>query len=131
MRRFQFAAFLLTLSLGSGSALAADASYPFVGSWIRADRSCTASPTRERVYTARDVISNRSKCTIRRVASGSGGYELFERCDRQGEKPANISEVIRMTGPDSMVLTRQTARLKLSRSLHFTRCPAGASKPGR
>ena len=113
------------------SASAADVTYPFVGSWVRSDRTCTATSTRERTYTAREVVSTRSRCTIRRVAHGSGGYELFERCERPNERPVNISEVIRMMGPDTMVLTRQTARLKLSRSLRFTRCaPAPSTPPG-
>jgi hypothetical protein len=130
MRRQRRLVALLTFLLVTASgAHAAEASYPFVGSWIRSDRSCVASPTRERVYTAKDVISNRSRCSIRRIASGSGGYQLFERCERPNEKPQNVNEIIRMTGPDSMVLTRQTARLKLSRSLHFTRCNAPPSSP--
>ena len=125
---------LVTLAWAS-TAAAADATYPFVGSWVRSDRTCTATSTRERTYTTREVVSSRSRCTIRRVAHGSGGYELFERCERPNERPVNISEVIRMTGPDAMVLTRQTARLKLSRSLRFTRCapapvaPSGGAKP--
>ena len=114
----------LALVVTAGSALAADPQYPFVGSWARSDRACSASGVRERTYSAREVVSPRGRCTIRRVAHGSGGFELFERCDRPGERPYNISEVIRMTGPDAMVLTRQTARLKLSRSLRFARCQA-------
>ncbi len=112
---------------------AADPTYPFIGSWIRADRSCAASPTRERVYTAKDVVSNRSKCTVRKIVSGSGAFELFERCERPNEKPYTVNETIRMTGSDSMTLIRQTARLKLSRSLRFTRCatPPVAPKLGR
>lgn len=118
-----------TLALCTGAAGATDPSYPFVGSWVRSDRTCTASAARERTYTPKEVVSSRSRCGIRRVAHGSGGYELFERCERAGERPANISEIIRMTGPDTMVLTRQTARLKLSRSLRFTRCAAASQSP--
>ena len=122
---------LLVLALSwAATAGAAEASYPFMGSWVRSDRACTASPARERTYTAKEVISSRSRCSIRRVAHGSGGYELFERCERPNEKPVNVSEIIRMTGPDAMVLTRQTARLKLSRSLRFTRCAAVQPPPG-
>jgi hypothetical protein len=125
----RLAASLIVLFAAASGVRAAEPSYPFVGSWVRSDRSCSASATRERIYSARDVVSNRSRCTIRRIASGSGGYQLFERCERPNEKPFNVSEIIRMTGPDSMVLTRQTARLKLSRSLHFTRCPTPPSSP--
>jgi hypothetical protein len=129
MRQARLAMGLLLALLGTQAAGAAEASYPFVGSWVRSDRTCSASAARERVYTARDVVSNRSRCTIRRIASGSGGYQLFERCERPNDKPYTISEIIRMTGPDSMVLTRQTARLKLSRSLHFTRCSTPPASP--
>ena len=102
-----------------------------MGTWIRSDRACAASTLRERVYTAKDVTSSRGKCAIHRVAHGSGGYELFERCERPNEKPTTPSEIIRMAGPDAMVLTRRTARLKLSRSLHFTRCGETSSPPGK
>lgn len=122
------AALLLGMA-GLGIAAAAEATYPFVGSWVRSDRACSASAARERTYTAKEVVSSRSRCAIRRVAHGTGGYELFERCERPGDKPANISEIIRMTGPDTMVLTRQTARLKLSRSLRYTRCAVAAQSP--
>lgn len=78
-------------------------------------------------------MSNRSKCVIRKIVSGSGEFELFERCERPNEKPFTVSETLRMTGSDSMTLTRQTARLKLSRSLRFARCstPPVAPKLGR
>jgi hypothetical protein len=121
---------MLALSLTCGGAQAApEPTYPFVGSWVRSDRSCSASTSRERVYTARDVTSSRGKCAIRRVAHGSGGFEIFERCERPNEKSSNVSEIIRMTGADAMVVTRRTARLKLSRSLHFSRCTS-APAPG-
>lgn len=123
------AAVLAFTVLGLAAPRAAETTYPFVGSWVRSDRSCSATPARERVYTAKEVVSPRSRCSIRRIAAGSGGFELFERCERPNEKPSHISEIIRMTGSDSMVLNRQTARLKLSRSLHFTRC-APAAAPG-
>lgn len=106
-------------------AKAAEAPYPFEGAWVRSDRTCSATSTRERVYTARDVTSSRGRCTIRKVASGSGNsFELFERCDRPNERPSHVRETIQITGPTSMTLTRQTSRLKLSRSLRFTKCPA-------
>jgi hypothetical protein len=110
---------------------APEPAYPFVGTWIRSDRACSASTLRERVYTARDVTSNRGKCAISRVAHGSGGYELFERCERPNERPMNITEIIRMSGANAMTLTRRTARLKLSRSLHFNRCGEAQPASGR
>ena len=58
-------------------------------------------------------------------------YELFERCERPNERSAPVRETIRMIGPDSMTLTRQTARLKLSRSVRFTRCAASCGGAGR
>lgn len=131
----------LALAGLTGAAAAADPQYPFIGSWARSDRACSATGTRERTYSAHEVVSPRGRCSIRRVAHGSGGFELFERCERPNERPYNISEVIRMTGPDTMVLNRQVARLKLSRSLRFSRCqlaqpaaapsksPAALSKP--
>ena len=115
------AAVLLCLLPGLARA-APEPGYPFVGNWIRSDRACAASTSRERVYTSKEVTSSRGKCAIRKVAHGSGGYELFERCERPNEKAANVSEIIRMAGPDALILTRRTARLKLSRSLHFNRC---------
>jgi hypothetical protein len=121
----------LLLAGQAAGASGPDAAYPFIGNWIRSDRACSASTARERIYTAKDVTSNRGKCGIRRVAHGSGGFEIFERCERPNEKPANVSEIIRMAGPDAMVLTRRTARLKLSRSLHFTRCNTVAPNPGK
>ncbi|MDX7953339.1 hypothetical protein P7D22_19425 [Lichenihabitans sp. Uapishka_5] len=112
----------LTSTLAMTTAARAEPSYPFLGTWVRSDRACTPTATRERTYTPKEVISSRSRCSIRRVAHGSGGYEVFERCERPGEKPAAISEIIRMTGPDTMVVVRQTTRLKLSRGLRYTRC---------
>lgn len=108
---------------------AAEEHYPFVGAWIRSDRQCSATSTRERIYTPRDVVSSRGRCAIRKVAAGTGQtYELFEKCDRQTDRTNRVSEIIRMTGPDGMVLTRKTARLKLSRSIRFNRCPLPAPR---
>ena len=111
---------------------AAEPAYPFVGAWIRSDRQCSATSTRERIYTPREVIASRGRCFIRKIAAGANAtYELFEKCDRPSERTNRVSEIIRMMGPDSMVLTRKTARLKLSRSLHFTRCNIVAPNPGK
>ena len=109
---------------------AAESPYPFVGAWVRSDRLCSASSTRERVYTPRDVTSSRGRCVIRKIVAGSNAsFELFERCERPDEKPGRVSETIRMTGPDTMMLTRTTSRLKLSRSIRFTRCAVPVAKP--
>lgn len=114
-------------------ASAADSSYPFVGAWVRSDRTCSATSTRERIYSTREVLSSRSRCAIRKVVAGSNlTFELFEKCERPNERSTHVKETIRMQGPDSMTLTRQTARLKLSRSVRFTRCTPGTSpKIGR
>jgi hypothetical protein len=113
-------------------AQAAEGAFPFIGAWVRADRVCSATSTRERVYTPHDVISSRGRCVVRKVVAGSGAsYELFERCERPNERSSMVREIIRMTGPDSMTLTRQTTRLKLSRSVRFTRCAVPAANPAR
>ena len=119
----------ITLTFLTGASQAADGPYPFEGNWIRADRSCSASAARERIYTAHDVVATRGRCTIRKIAKSGTSFELFERCDRPNERASSVREVIRMTGPDAMVLNRQTARLKISRSLHFARCVAPAVPP--
>ena len=114
-------------------AAAADTPYPFLGAWVRADRTCSPTSTRERVYTVHDVVSSRGRCSIHKIVAGSNSsYELFERCDRPNERPSRVRETIRMTGADGMTLIRQTARLKLSRSVRFSRCPAPPlAKPTR
>lgn len=124
---------VLSVAVGlAGSATAAETIYPFFGAWVRADRVCSPTSTRERIYTPHDVTSSRGRCAIRKIVAGSNGtFEVFERCERPNERPTRVSETIRMTAPDSMMLTRQTARLKLSRSVHFNRCPVPVSKPAR
>lgn len=68
---------------------------------------------------------------IRRVIAGFGNqFELFEKCERPNDRPSRVTETIRMIGADTMILTRQTARLKLSRSVRFNRC-APSSRPMR
>lgn len=120
----------VSVGLWLSGAQAAESAYPFLGAWVRADRVCSATSTRERIYTPHDVVSSRGRCTIRKVVTGSGStYELFERCERPNERAAPVRETIRMTGPDSMMLTRQTTRLKLSRSVRYTRCAAPAAAP--
>ena len=124
-------AFALISGVWLTGAQAAEQTYPFLGAWIRSDRVCTPSSTRERIYTPHEVTSSRGRCTIRKISAGSNStFELFERCERPNERPSRISEIIRMTGADAMELTRQSARLKLSRKIRFTRCSVPAvSKP--
>ena len=117
----------------------ADAPYPFEGAWVRNPATCTPATVRERVYTAKEVISPRGRCMIRRVAAGYGAYELLEECRRTNERPTTVTETIRLTSPDSMVLKRQLSRLKIPRQIHYVRCKVAASpatpvpgvKPGR
>ncbi len=40
-----------------GSAAEGQPPYPFEGTWVRADRVCSAAAPRTRTYTARDVTS--------------------------------------------------------------------------
>ena len=119
-------ALLVALSLAalsqSGSATrAADASYPFEGTWVRANRACTATAPLARTYTSREVIGATVHCAVRKVAAGSGQFEIFEEC-RRGERPGNFTETIRMMGADAMVVRRQVARLKIARPLRYIRC---------
>lgn len=132
MRRLSLAVAALATCLAGAQAAAADSSYPFVGAWIRSDRQCSTTSTRERIYTPREVVSGRGRCIIRKVAGSNPTFELFEKCDRASDRTNRVSEIIRMAGPDSMTLTRKTARLKLSRSVRYARCPVpAASKPAR
>jgi hypothetical protein len=111
----------LSLIAMPGVALAADTALPFVGTWIRADRICSAGAVDIRIYTPKEVISSRSHCSIRRIASGSGAFELLEEC-RHNDRPMRVTEMIHMASPDNMTLKRQLSRLKIPRSIHFTRC---------
>ena len=112
---------------------AADAAFPFEGTWVRANRACTATAPLARTYTSREVTSAVSHCAVRKVATGSGLFEIFEEC-RRGEHPGNFTETIRMLGADAMVVRRQAARLKIARPLRFIRCtlaaPGAPPKPG-
>ena len=121
------------LALCCWSTLAKADPYPFEGTWIRADRVCSASATQVRTYSAKDVTSSLAHCTIRRVSSGSGAFELVEEC-RRNDRNQTVTETIRMSSPDSLVLKRQTSRLKIPRSLRYTRCsaaPAASVHPTR
>ncbi len=114
------------------SALAAEPNYPFEGTWVNATRVCTAAAPIVRTYTAHEVTFRTGRCGFRKVAMGSGQFEIFEECHR-AERPGNFTEIIRMLGPDVMQVRRQAARLKIARSQRFVRCSAaapGASKPG-
>ena len=115
------AALLCILSLVSSAALAAEPTYPFVGTWIRSDRVCLPSATRVRTYTAKDVTSSRGHCSIRRIASGSGNFELLEEC-RRNDRTQTVTEIIKVVTPDTMTLRRQFSRLKIPRTLRYSRC---------
>ena len=122
---------LVALGLSILPALAAEPSYPFEGTWVRANRACTATAPLARTYSAREVTGANTHCSVRKIASGAGQYELFEEC-RRAERPGSFTETIRMAGPDAMVVRRQVTRLKIARPLRFIRCSIaapGGSKP--
>jgi hypothetical protein len=129
--RFAALARVACLSLVAlpGAVLAAETPLPFVGTWIRADRVCSATAVEVRIYTPKEVTSLRSHCSIRRIASGSGAFELLEDC-HHNDRPTRVTEIIRMTSPDSLTLKRQMSRLKIPRSIHFIRCTIAAPAPG-
>lgn len=117
--------------------LAAEAPYPFEGTWLGVEHACTPAATRTRTYTSKDVVSALGHCGIRRITSGSGSFELREEC-RRNDRPVNVTETIRMTSPDSMVLRRQFTRLKIPRPIRFARCtitapaaPAQSAHPAK
>lgn len=107
---------------------AAEPSYPFEGTWVRANRVCAANAPRVRTYTGKDVSFPTGRCTFRKVATGGNQFEIFEDC-RRAERPGNYTETIRMLGPDLMQLRRQAARLKIARPLRYTRCTAAVAAP--
>ncbi len=119
---------LVLAGLAMGSARAAEPSYPFEGTWIRANRVCAANAPRVRSYTAHDVAFPTGRCTFRKVATGGGQFEIFEEC-RKAERPGNYTETIRMLGSDLMQMRRQAARLKIARPLRYTRCTIAAPAP--
>lgn len=125
---------LLVAAATAAPARAAEPSYPFEGTWVRANRVCTASASRVRTYTGKDVTFPTGRCTFRKVAMGGNQFEIFEDC-RRAERPGNFTETIRMLGADLMQVRRQAARLKIARPLRYARCtaavapPAGAPKP--
>lgn len=121
---------LATLPTLAAWAAAPETPYPFEGTWARADRPCTPKTTLIRTYTAHDVISSLSHCSVRRIASGSGGFELLEDCHQGSTRPQKVTEVIRMTTPDSMVLKRQIVRLKIPRPVRYNRCTIAAPITG-
>ena len=123
---------LLLAGIAAGPAGAAEPSYPFEGTWVRANRVCVANAPRVRTYTPHEVTFATGHCTFRKVATGGGQFEVFEEC-RKAERPGNFTETIRMLGPDLMQLRRQAARLKIARPLRYSRCtiaaPAAAGAP--
>ena len=111
-------------------ARAAEPIYPFEGSWVAANRACVAGSPHVRIYTPHEVTSRSGRCSIKKVASGSGLFEIFEDC-RHSERPGDYTETIRMIGPDAMQMKRQSGRLKIARGVRYLRCAAGglATKP--
>ena len=114
----------------STGARAAEPVYPFEGSWVAANRACVAGSPHVRIYTQHEVTSRSGRCSIRKVASGSGLFEIFEDC-RHSERPGDYTETIRMIGPDAMQMKRQSGRLKIASGARYLRCSAAGpgSKP--
>ncbi len=125
---------VLVALAAAAPARAAEPGYPFEGTWVRANRICAANAPHARTYTARDVTFASGHCSFRKVVSAGGQFEIFEDC-RRADRPAKLTETIRMLSPDLMQMRRQETRLKIPRPLRFTRCtiaapsPAGAPKP--
>ena len=128
-RRRILGAAALAAALGCASPLRAEPSYPFEGTWVRANRACTAAAPLARTYTAREVTGANTHCAFRKVASGGGQFEIFEDC-RRADHPGNFTETIRMAGPDAMVVRRQRTRLKIARPLRYIRCSIAAPASG-
>ena len=105
----------------AAAARAAEPVYPFEGSWVAANRACTAGSPHLRIYTQHEVTSRGGRCSFKKVASGSGLFEIFEDC-RHSERPGDYTETIRMIGPDAMQMKRQAGRLKIARGSRFLRC---------
>jgi hypothetical protein len=120
---------LLLAGIALAPARAAEPSYPFEGTWVRANRVCAANAPRTRTYTPHEVTFATGRCTFRKVATGGGQFEIFEEC-RKAERPGNFTETIRMLGPDLMQVRRQAARLKIARPLRYARCTAAAPVTG-
>ena len=97
------------------------ASYPFEGTWVKSDRICSPASPHVRTYTSKELVMPSGRCALRKVAFGSGEFELFEDC-RRAEHPGNVTEKIHMLGPDMMVVKQQERRLKIPRGRRFTRC---------
>lgn len=100
---------------------AAEAPYPFEGTWIRAEHSCTPQTVRARTYTAKDVVSPLGRCVIRRVATNGSVFELVEDC-RRNDRPQTVTETLRLASADVMTVKRQLSRLKIPRQLRYARC---------
>jgi hypothetical protein len=118
---------VLMMTGALSGALAAEP-YPFEGTWILPQHPCVAGSMHLRTYTAREVVSPRGKCSIRRIAQGSGAFELMEECRHDG-RPSTETETIRMTSPDSLLLKRQISRLKIPRQIRYARCNVPAAAP--
>lgn len=129
--RCALAVALATVAI-AGTALAgaalADAPLPFEGTWVRADRVCSAAAPSPRTYSARTLITPAGRCIIRKVAFGAGEFEVFEDC-RRPDRGGNVLEKIKMLGPDAFILKFQANRLKIPRGRKFLRCTIAAPRP--
>lgn len=115
--------------LGWAGTVRAEQSFPFDGTWVRADRVCSANAPSARTYTPRELVLANGRCALRKVAFGSGEWELFEDC-RRPEHQGRVTEKIRILGPDMILIKQQVVRLKIPRGRRFARCNlAGAPKP--
>ena len=112
----------------AAAAQAAEPVYPFEGSWVVANRACTAGSPHLRIYTQHEVTSRSGRCSFKKVASGSGLFEIFEDC-RHSERPGDYTETIRMIGPDAMQMKRQSGRLKIARGSRYLRCSVAGPGP--
>ena len=125
---------VVTAALLAGTALfatasrAAEQSYPFEGTWVKADRICSPTAPNTRTYTAHELIVSGGHCSLRKVAFGSGEWELFEECHRP-ERPGTVTERIRMLGQDAILVKWQVVRLKIARGRRYTRCTIAGPKP--
>lgn len=122
---------LMALLAVAPAAMAAEGPYPFLGTWVQASRPCTPT-ARARTYTPKEVTSPLGRCSIRRVAGNGPTFELLEEC-RRNDRMGSVTEIIRMTSPDSLTLRRQVLRLKIPRQVHYARCTiaGGSGTPAR
>lgn len=110
----------------SSAASGAEQPLPFEGTWVRADRVCSATAPQTRTYTAHEVTFSNGHCALRKVVFGAGEWELFEDC-RRSEHNGSITERIRILGPDAILIVDQVNRLKIPRGRRYARCAIAAA----